>query len=84
MSTTEIDTATAPDLMIWSGRCEGCGALAFFGADAETETSRAAEIATTWPGNYDDGGMSWDCAACDGRIQWNGNDPIGSLIPSLA
>lgn len=82
-TTTELTTDEAVTLMIWSGRCGGCGALVFFGADSETDSARAKEISTTWPGSYPDGGFSWDCMACDGKIDWNGNDPTSRVLPAF-
>lgn len=68
------------DLMMWSGRCRDCGALMMFGADAETDEERAAEIENTWPGSYEDGPFLPDCIACDGRIDWNGSDPTDGVL----
>ena len=70
---------TAPR-MIYSGRCDVCSALILFGSDDQTDETVAKEISDTWPGNYEDGGFSPDCIACDGNITWNGSDPTRSVL----
>lgn len=69
-----------PQLIAWSGRCDSCGAVVIYAADAETEPD-TVKIMQDWPETWE---RFSDCQVCDGSIEWNGSDPLARVLPRYA
>lgn len=61
--------------MAWSGQCDKCLTLYTIAPSDEASDDEQEAISREWP-------VEGDCFVqdCLGIIQWNGNDPIASVL----
>lgn len=64
--------------MAWSGVCDECGTGHIVFPTDEQAPDVQQQVSETWPETFS------DCmvADCDGTVEWNGNDPIASILHS--
>ena len=71
-----MTTNEQPERMAWSGTCRDCLAnwIVYPHYEAEADVvEQTAEGPDEWEGFS-------TCQVCDGTIEWNGNDLVGSVI----
>lgn len=62
--------------MAWSGVCDECGTVHIIYPSDEQELDVQESVSNTWP----EGLMECMVRDCDGRVEWNGNDPVAFVL----